>query len=138
MKVENWLEHWAQLFRSVWNSSAMGTNGACLVGTEPVTSQLECKSLRVPNRPKELSCDPASFRLLTLLIINEFLVKNSKTIPHYLQNDKFEPHGLVYLSIWLLNSYTISGNNKKWAEKVKVVWLINTTFFSNSWKWVEE
>ena len=41
---------------------------------------------RVPNRTKQLCSAPASFRLPTLLIIDEFLIENSHKILNYLQN----------------------------------------------------
>ena len=40
---------------------------------------------RVPNRTKQLFSVPASFRLSTLLINDEFLIENSNKIPYYSQ-----------------------------------------------------
>ena len=42
---------------------------------------------RVPNRTKKLSSCPASFPILTLIVNDEFLIKNSDKIPYYLWNN---------------------------------------------------
>ena len=50
---------------------------------------------RVPNRTKQLSSAPASFRLSTLRIIGEFIIENSNQIRCYLQKK--------FLTDWVLD-----------------------------------
>ena len=56
-----------------------------------VTTRLRwLRCWRVSNRTKQRSSAPASFWLSTLLINDEFLIKNSNKIPYYLQTIWFK------------------------------------------------